>query len=79
MLRGCVDHALFSNFYDLTEIHHRHTVRDMPHHGKIMRDEQVGQPHIALQILQQIDDLRLDGDIERRNCLIAHNKARAQD
>ena len=51
----------------------------MPHYRKIMRDEQIGQPHIPLQILQQIDDLRLDGNIKRRDSLIAHNKARAQD
>ena len=79
MLRGRVDRVLFGNFHNFAKIHHRDTVRDMPHHRKIMSDEQIGQPHIALQILQQIDDLRLDGNIKRRDRLITHNKARAQD
>ena len=50
----------------------------MFHHRKIMRDEQVRQPLIALQIHQQIDHLRLDRHIKRRNRLIGHDQARVQ-
>ena len=43
-------------------------------HGKIMRDKQIRQPHFSLQLHQQIDDLCLNGNIQRRDRLITHNK-----
>jgi hypothetical protein len=45
---------------DAAEIHHRDSVRDVPHDREIVRDEEVGQPELALQILQQVDDLGLN-------------------
>ena len=50
---------------DLAEIHHGDAVGDMAHHRQIMRDEQEAEPEARLQGLQQVDDLRLDRDIER--------------
>lgn len=44
-------------FKDSTEIHHRHLVSDLAHHGKIRADEQVGQAKLFLQIFQQVDHL----------------------
>ena len=35
-----------------------------------MRDEQVGQAALALLLGQQVDDLRLDRDVERRDRLV---------
>ena len=43
-----------------------------------MRDEQVGQFQLALQILQEIDDLGLDGHIESRYRLVADDETRLQ-
>jgi len=34
------------------------------------------QAELLLQILQQIDDLRLDGDVERGNRLVEHEELR---
>ena len=42
-----------------------------------MRDEDVGQPELALQVLQQVDDLRLDRDVQRRHGLVQDQQARA--
>ena len=39
--------------------------RDVAHHREIVRDEQIGEAEALLQIDQQIDDLRLDVDVER--------------
>ena len=44
--------------------------------GEIVRNKQVGQSTIALQITQQVHDLGLHTDIERRHRFIAHNEAR---
>jgi hypothetical protein len=37
-------------------------------------NEQIGEPQTLLEILQQINDLRLDRDIEGRNRFIADDK-----
>ncbi len=33
--------------------------------GEVVGNEQIGQPELGLQILQQVEDLRLDRDVER--------------
>ena len=74
MQRRRIDRPLIRDLDDFAEIHHRHPIRDMLHHAQIMRDEQQGQPQLRLQILQQIDDLRLHRDVERRHRLVAHHQ-----
>jgi hypothetical protein len=37
-------------------------------------DEQIGQPELALQVLHQVDDLRLDRDVQRRDRLVADDE-----
>ena len=58
----------------LAEIHHRHAVADVLHHGEVVGDEQVGEAELALQVLQQVDDLRLDRDVEGGDRLVAHDQ-----
>ena len=48
----------------------------MAHHGQIVRDEQVRELELALQVFEQIDDLRLDRNVERRYRFIAHDEGR---
>ena len=43
-----------------------------------MRDEQVGQLELVLQVHQQVDDLRLDRHIQRRYRFIADDQFRTQ-
>jgi hypothetical protein len=43
-----------------------------------VRDEQQRQPKIALQILQQVQNLRLHADIERRHGFVADDQPRRQ-
>ena len=38
---------------------------DVPHHGEVVGDHEVGQPELLLQLLEQVDHLRLDRDVER--------------
>ena len=59
---------------DLAEVHHRDAVGDVPHDGEVVRDEQVSEAELALQVLEQIDDLRLDGHIERGDGLVADDE-----
>ena len=41
-----------------------------------MRDEQVRQPLAILNILQQVDDLRLNGNVQRADRFIGDNELR---
>ena len=47
-------------------------------HREVVRDEQVGQAELALQVAQQVDDLRLHRDVERRHRLVADDQARVE-
>ena len=42
--------------------------------AKVVRDEEIGEPELLLQVLQQIDDLRLDRDVERRDRFVADDE-----
>ena len=42
--------------------------------GEVVADEQHREAEIALQVLQQVDDLRLDRDIERGHRLVAYDQ-----
>ena len=47
-------------------------------HRQIVRDEQISEPHLALQVHHQIEHLRLDRDVERRHRLVADDQLRLQ-
>ena len=53
-------------------------LRDVPHQPQIVRNEQVGQLQLLLQIHQQVDDLRLDRDVERRHRLVGDDERRVE-
>ena len=44
-----------------------------------MRDEQIGEAEIPLQLFEQRQDLRLHGDVERRHRLVEHQNLRIED
>ena len=54
--------------------HHRDAVGDIIDDREVVRDEEIGEPDLLLQVLQEIEDLRLDGDVERRDRLVADDE-----
>ena len=64
------------NLDNVAEVHHRDAVADMPHNGQVVRDEQVCQPELVLQVFQQVDYLRLNGHIQRGDWLVANDESR---
>ena len=66
--RGLLDH--------LAQVHDRDPVADVAHHAQVVRDEQVGQPELLLQLREQVDDLGLDRDIQRRDRLVGRDELR---
>ena len=49
-------------------------VGDVLDDGQVVGDEQIGQVALFLQLLQQVDDLRLDGHVQRGDRLVADDE-----
>ena len=64
-----------SHFDDAPAVHDRHPRAEVPHQAEIVRDQEQRQPEALLQVHEQIDDLGLDGDIQRGHRLVGHRKA----
>ncbi len=58
---------------DLAQVHHRHAVADLFHHRDVVRDEQVRQAHLGLQLLHQLDHACLHRHVQRRHRLVGHD------
>ena len=56
---------------DLPAVHDRDAVGEPPHDGQVVGDEDVREAELSLQAVEQVDDLGLDGDVERRDRLVA--------
>ena len=59
---------------DAAEVHHAHAGRDVRDHREVVRDEEVGEPVLALQVLHEVEDLRLHRHVERARGLVAHEE-----
>ena len=59
---------------DAALLHHDHVVGDAPHDVEIVGDEQERHAELRLQVLEQLQDLRLNGDVERGGRLVGDEK-----
>ena len=73
-----VEHLPRRRLHDVAEVHDRDAVRDLTNDREIMGDEQVGDPELLLEVLEQVEDLRLDRHVERGDRLVAHDQLGAQ-
>ena len=48
----------------------------MAHDIQVVRDEDVRQAELCLEVLEQVEDLRLHGDVERGDGLVADDELR---
>ena len=62
----------------LAQVHHQHPVAHVAHHVQVVADEEVGQAEVALQVLQQVEHLRLDRLVERRHGFVQNHQPRLQ-
>jgi len=65
-----------SDLHDAAEIHYGDAAADVLDYRQIVRDEQISEAEFLLQVLEQIDDLRLDRHVERRDGFVAHDQLR---
>src|SRR5574337_1125665 len=71
-----VERLAIGDLHDLPEVHDGHPVGDVTDDGQIVRDEEVGQVVLRLEVLQEVDDLRLDRDVQCRDRLVADDEGR---
>ena len=64
--------------HDAAEVHDDHFVGDQLDDGQVVRDEDVGDAGRFLQVHQQVQHLRLDRDVERRDRLVGDHQARLE-
>ena len=76
MQRTRIERGARRELHDLAEVHHGHARGNVLHDGEIVGDEEVRQSELVLQVLQQIDDLRLHRDVERGDRLVEHEELR---
>ena len=78
-------HTAFKDFigrrdlYQLAQVHDAHPAGDVLDRRHAVRNKQVGHAVLLLQILEQIEYLRLDRHVERGNRFVADDQLRAQD
>ena len=77
--RGLRNSALRSVFSATTpRVHDGNLVADVLHHRQIVGDEQERQVQLLLQVAQQVQDLGLNRDIQRRDGFVADDEVRLQ-
>ena len=68
-----------SGIHDLdqvAQVHNADAVRNMADNSQVMRHKNVGKAQFFLQVSKQVDDLRLDGNVQGRNRLVADDQLR---
>ncbi len=70
-VRGPLEHRVGrSDLDDLAEVHHRDEVRDVTDNREVVRDEDVRESELLLQVVEEVDDAGLDRHVERRHRLV---------
>ena len=60
--------------HTLSQIHYGNLITDVFYYAQVMRNEQIGQLHLVLQVHHQVQDLRLDGNVQCGYRLITDNE-----
>lgn len=64
--------------YNLPLVHYGNPVADVTYESEVVGYKEVSQAETLLQVQHQIDDLRANGQIERRHRLIRNDQSRGQ-
>ena len=62
--------------HHLAEVHNTDTVGEVLNDGQVVGDEQDGQTELLTQLVEQVDDLCLNGNVQCGNRLVADQKFR---
>jgi hypothetical protein len=63
---------------DASRVHHRDVLGHLGDHAQVVRDEDDRRTCFLAQLAHQLEDLRLDRDVERRGGLVGDEQSRSQ-
>ena len=69
-----VDLVAGGHLDQLAQVHHTNSVREVLDHREVVGDDYVGETVGRLEAVHEVEDLRPDGDVERRNRLVSHDQ-----
>src|SRR3954470_14521853 len=78
MARGVEERVRVGHLHDLAEVHDGDAVAHVAYDAEVVRDEDDREPEVALELLEQVDDLGLDRHVERRDRLAGDDELRLQ-
>ena len=73
-----VERIPVSQLDDLAQVHHGDAVGNVTYNREIVGNEEIGQTEFVLKIFQQVDDLRLNRNVERGNRLTTNDAIRSR-
>ena len=76
MERTAEQHLAGPGLHDAPPVHDRDPRAEEPHHREVVGDEEVRKVVLALELAEEIQDLRLDRDVEGRDGLVEDDEAR---
>ena len=76
MRRVSVNQTSVAKLDNATAVDHRDPVGYVPDDGDVMRDEQVGDVEILLQVTEQVEHLSLDRDVQGADRFVADDQTR---
>ncbi len=68
-----VDVRCRADLAETTLVENRDAVGESPDDGEVVRHEHIGGAALPLQLIQQVEHRRLNGDVERRSHLVAEH------
>jgi len=76
MVRTVEDNGGRSELHQPAQVQHRNSIGDVADHPKVVGDENVRDSPLGLELHQQVEDGRLDRDVQRRSRFVANNQSR---
>ena len=73
------DIGLGAKFDEASGVHDSDAIGYVRNDSQIVRDEEHGESELVAQLVEQIENLLLDGDIERGGRLVGNEELRAVD
>lgn len=65
-----------ARLHQMAQMQHADRVGNIAHHGKVMGNEQNGAARFLLNVFEQVDHLRLNGNVQRTDGLVGNNELR---
>lgn len=78
MLRLSIQRPGLTDLHDLAGPHHRHAIGDHLDERKVVRDEEIREASLLLQLLHQVENLRADRHVQRRHWFVTYDQLRLE-